>query len=712
MPSRPNGFAMPLFVLIAACASVQTLPEDPPSTAEADADTDADADLDTDSEEAAPSGPISLDDLVVVAEGDAVRIDVTGNDTDADGDLDTTAVTVLETPLYGSLTANADGTLDYSHDGSETVADAFSYQVEDLAGNSSNPAVVHIEITPVNDLPVAVDDAEAVPEGAGVDIDLAANDSDVDDGLDFGSISVVQSPASGSVSINGDGTVTYRHDGSESLADSFLYRISDLSGGLSNVASVDVAVTPVNDAPVATDDSANVAEGAVVSIDVAANDIDPDDGLDLDSVVITSSPSFGTLTLNADGSVDYSHDGSDVWFDAFSYTIEDLGGQISNVGRVELSISAVNDPPVAVDDFDQASTGGATWVQVLANDFDVDDALVESSVLVVTPPINGAVTVNGDGTVIYAHDGSPTAADDFSYTVRDRSGATSNVAVVSMSIAAGNGTPVANDDVIEVFEGAVEVIDVAANDTDPDDGLDLGSIRVVSAPVFGSVTVNGDGTVDYAHNGVGPVSDDVFTYTIDDLFGNISNVATVDISVLATDCVQLDHLGIETQTLPFPLSGVSPATHFLLAHDYTLVPGDRVYLLADYNLKNRPWDMHWAYFLYAVDPDPQCSVNLVDSLDENVHWIDTEVHYPNGSQVPLAPLWGDGPTQGADEGINIWDLTDIVSTDADCGGQNVAEAIDLSPSFEPRFIFWDYGGAGDAVVRHFDIYIGREVPCP
>ena len=61
---------------------------------------------------------------------------------------------------------NADGTVDYTHDGSETVADSFTYTIDDLSGATSNTVTVNLTITPVNDAPVAVADSFTVNEGS------------------------------------------------------------------------------------------------------------------------------------------------------------------------------------------------------------------------------------------------------------------------------------------------------------------------------------------------------------------------------------------------------------------------------------------------------------------------------------------------------------------------------------------------------------------
>ena len=150
--------------------------------------------------------------------------------------------------------------------------------------------------TPVNDAPLANSDNFTVNEGSTTILDLAGNDVDADDGLDLNSIVIIGAPANGSLTINGDGTVTYTHDGSETLSDSFSYTIADFTGAISNTAMANLTITPQNDAPIAVTDASTLNVGGSVNIDLASNDIDVDNALDLNSVVITASPVNGTLT--------------------------------------------------------------------------------------------------------------------------------------------------------------------------------------------------------------------------------------------------------------------------------------------------------------------------------------------------------------------------------------------------------------------------------
>ena len=163
-------------------------------------------------------------------------------DGDTDVDLPNDTLTVNTTPVagpsYGLLTLNANGTFCYTHDGSENFTDSFTYEVLDADGGVTDTGTVTITITPVNDAPVAVDDSYTVNEGSTTNLNLAANDTDADDGLDLTSITIVSGPSNGSLVVNADGTVDYTHDGSETVADNFTYTLNDASGATSTVGTV------------------------------------------------------------------------------------------------------------------------------------------------------------------------------------------------------------------------------------------------------------------------------------------------------------------------------------------------------------------------------------------------------------------------------------------------------------------------------------------
>ncbi|MEO7861144.1 MAG: Ig-like domain-containing protein [Nitrospirales bacterium] len=120
------------------------------------------------------------------------------------------------------------------------------------------------------------------------------------------------------------------------------------SGGtLNDTGFITVSINAVNNPPIAVPDAFVVNEGSSTTLNLANNDVDIDGGLDLTNIRIVSGPSHGTIDrINANGTVDYTHDGSETVTDSFTYTIRDLAGAISNTITVSLTVTPVNDAPI------------------------------------------------------------------------------------------------------------------------------------------------------------------------------------------------------------------------------------------------------------------------------------------------------------------------------------------------------------------------------
>ena len=210
-------------------------------------------------------------DAITTAEGDDVDIAVLANDTDGDlGVGDVLTVTDYTQPANGSVALNPNGTFTYTPDEDFNGTDTFSYTVSDGAspwhlhgpagffggGHHDSTTTVTITVTPGEDNtgpPVADDDTATVNEGQSVAITVLDGDTDPDGNatIDPTSVEVVGQGANGTATANPDGTVTYTSHGAEGVtSDSFTYTVEDSSGAISNTATVNIAITPVDDAPV------------------------------------------------------------------------------------------------------------------------------------------------------------------------------------------------------------------------------------------------------------------------------------------------------------------------------------------------------------------------------------------------------------------------------------------------------------------------------
>jgi len=343
-------------------------------------------------------------------------------------------------PSHGTLTRNANGSFTYTPAASYNGSDSFTYQASD-GTLVSNLATVTITVTAVNDAPAAVADAYSTDEDTGLTVaapGVLANDSDPDG--DTLTAVAGSGPSHGTLTRNANGSFTYTPAANYSGSDSFTYRASDgtLTSGL---ATVTITVGAVNDAPTATADAYATDEDTALMVaapGVLGNDSDPD-GTTL-TAVLASGPAHGTLTLNTDGSFTYTPAVNYNGGDSFTYRASD-GSLESTVATVTLTVTAVNDAPVATDDAYSTAEDTALTVAApgaLGNDSDPDHNPL--SAVLVSGPSHGTLTLNPDGSFTYTPTTNHTGSDSFTYQASDGTLA-SELATVTLTVTAVNDTP-------------------------------------------------------------------------------------------------------------------------------------------------------------------------------------------------------------------------------------------------------------------------------
>jgi VCBS repeat-containing protein len=292
----------------------------------------------------APTGtrPVATDDSYVTDEDTSLSISTPGvlsNDQDLDGDPLTAIIDTL--PSHGSLSLSSDGSFIYTPDPNFFGTDTFMYYANDGQSDSS-AATVTITVTPVNDPPVAVDDAYVTDEDTTLDAypGVRANDYDVDL-YDYVTSRVVNGPAHGTLNFFLEGVFTYTPDPDWFGIDQFTYHNFD-EFVYGNTATVTITVNPVNDAPVAHDDAFTMDENTILTIfaaDLLSNDYDVD-GNTLQLIVLTS-PSNGTLTSIIPGQ-EFTYTPKPDWFgtDSFTYWVSD-GLEYSSVAQVTITVLEV-----------------------------------------------------------------------------------------------------------------------------------------------------------------------------------------------------------------------------------------------------------------------------------------------------------------------------------------------------------------------------------
>ena len=383
--------------------------------------------------------PVAVADAATTPQETLVSINVAANDTDVDsGDSpDASTIAIVSNGSNGSAVFNnSTNQIDYTPNTGFTGADTFSYTIEDSSGSTSNVATVTITVIDPNNVPVVVDDSVSTDEDNAVDISVLSNDSDSDGSLDPASLTVISSPSNGTTSVNSTtGIITYTPTANFTGSDSFTYLVQDNEGASSSTATVSITVNAVNDAPSANDDVVSLLEDASLTINVLGNDSDADGSLDATSVSVITAPSSGITTVQSNGTIVYTPANNFAGDDSFTYQVSDDLGLASNNATVTLTISAMNDAPLANDDNANVIPGAATSIDILNNDSDIDGLLDVLSIEITNAASQGSLIDHQDGTVTYTPnaDIDVLAGDSFTYTVQDDAAAVSNSATVNIT---------------------------------------------------------------------------------------------------------------------------------------------------------------------------------------------------------------------------------------------------------------------------------------
>ncbi|SFU17467.1 Ig-like domain-containing protein [Mesorhizobium sp. YR577] len=501
--------------------------------------------------------PVAANDTFTTNEDVAATFDVRGNDSDPDGDaLSVTQINGTNIAPGGSVavtggtvTLNANGTLTFTPTANFNGAPSFTYTISDGQGGTAT-ATVNGTVIPVQDAPVAVDDGFTTNEDVAVNIAVLGNDSDADGDpltitqIDGQAIVVGGSVAvtGGTVVLNANGTLTFTPTANFNGSPSFSYTVSDGQGGTST-AAVNGTVNPVNDPPVAVDDTFTTNEDTAAIFDVRTNDTD----IEGDALSVTQingqniaaggsvAVAGGIVSLGADGRLTFTPTANFNGAPSFTYTISDGQGGTATA-TVSGTVAPVNDPPVAVNDGFTTNEDTPVIIDVRANDSDVDgDSITITQInganIAVggsVPVTGGSVMLNSDGTLTFAPNANVNGTPSFTYTISDGQGGTAT-ATVSGTVVAINDAPVSSDATVTTPE------DGTLNGTLPPatdlDGDTVTYSAGTTTPGHGSVTINPDGTYSYVpgpnFNGT-----DRFSFVVSDGNGG-TNEYTITVNVTA-----------------------------------------------------------------------------------------------------------------------------------------------------------------------------------
>ncbi|MDF4475273.1 tandem-95 repeat protein, partial [Vibrio parahaemolyticus] len=469
----------------------------------------------------APVADIVADKATVVEDTPTI-IKVLGNDT-FEGDGKVVSLDTNNGPANGTVSVNPDGSVTYTPNDNYVGKDTFTYVV--TSGGVSESTAVEVNVTPVNDAPVAKDDIATTQEDTAVTIDVLPNDTDVDgDKLSIQSASVPE--AQGKVEIV-DGKLVFTPAENFNGHAEIIYTVTD--GELTDEAKVTVTVNPVNDAPtIKVDAVESITEDAVNTDTVVATLTVRDTDTPEEQLTVSLENNSNGYFVLVGNEVKLTQAGVDA-VNNDELNLKDLTISASVSDGVNptasdsdsLIVNRVNDAPTVEN---------AIADQVLSEDFDtytidLNDVFKDSdSSLEFSVSGNDNIQisiVNGVATI------TPTAdwngSETLTFTATDPSGESVSQ-TVDFTVA-----PVVDieADSADVVEGTPTIINVLGNDTFESTDKVV-SLDADNGPKNGTVIVNNDGTVTYTPDD-NYVGEDTFTYIVTS--GGMSESTTVEVNV-------------------------------------------------------------------------------------------------------------------------------------------------------------------------------------
>ena len=477
--------------------------------------------------------PIASNDRAYTAENTPINITVLGNDNDSNdplGGIDASSLKLITLPNHGSAVILPDQTLNYTPFPGYSGRDTLRYSIGDVGyplPSQRDTAYVFIEISRLS--PVANNDVASTNEDTPVSIDVLDNDTDSGDDINPSTVQISRSPQHGSILVQEDGVVVYTPSINYNGIDSFRYTVKDYTNLTSNIATVQITINPVNDAPITNNESYNTQEEVPLIIPISEIAVDPENELDMSSFTITQNPENGTIEINEElNQVVYTPNNNFSGNDQFSFEISDIQGLLSNNSTVSILVS--DQAPKANDDEFIIKEDETTVMNVVVNDTDPQNNLNPLSIEIVTEPLNGIASVNtSNGNINYTPTENYFGNDVLEYLVYDEDGY-SDKAKVTIFILSVNDAPSVDDDQAETDEDASISINVLSNDQDIDGEIIYSTLNIVDSTQYGILSlIDGTGQILYTPD-ANFFGSDQFTYRVCD-DSSACNTATVSITI-------------------------------------------------------------------------------------------------------------------------------------------------------------------------------------
>ena len=428
----------------------------------------------------------------------------------------------------------------------------------------------------------------------------------------------------------------------------------------------------LNFAPKAVNDQFLVNEDQALQGNVLTNDTDEYQGELYINTTPLVTPQHGSISLSESGDFTYTPRANFNGIDAFSYqVINELG--MTDTGIVEITINAVNDAPIALNNTYNISADGTLLVGapgLLNNDSDIDQDLLTLDTTPVSLPSKGTLTLVADGSFEYVGSANMQGTDSFQYRIFDAQGAEA-IASVTINALDQNSPPTAANDSYSVDEDTTLVVDASqgllANDTDPNNDTFIIDDTYLISPAHGQLQLATDGSFSYIpdsnYYGI-----DEFQYQVIDTFGATATAtATLTINSMPdTPNAQNDEYQFQyNQTL------VISAENGLLKNDVNIEPGNlTVNTTPVVNVQSGTLALNVdGSFSYQPDSDAL-------DVDSFTYSVSNEQGLTSTAQVVLSKTGSNSPAEANDDEYTLLEdspatLLNVLENDTDANGDTL-----------------------------------------
>ncbi|AYO16800.1 tandem-95 repeat protein [Vibrio owensii] len=452
---------------------------------------------------------------------------ILANASDIEGDVELVGISYEGSD--GIFTINGDGTCSFAPNENFNGQVQLDVTIQDEKGATVDTHI-NVDVLPINDPPVSGDLAYTINEDSSITLSqeqLLAKAGDIDsENLEAINLSTDDNAT---IQYNDDGSYTITPDENYNGDLDLTFDIIDNDGGSVQVG-LDITVNPVNDLPQAQDQQFTVEEdGTLLFTDAdlleGASDIDGDD-LSIENVLYTGAD--GVLTDNGDGT--YSFAPNENFNGDVQFTFDVSDGTGSTPAFIDVSVTPVNDPPVAGSTSYTVQEDGQITIsdeQLLANSSDVEGDVALANVSY--SGNDGSFVDNGDGTYTFTPNENFDGNISLDVTVIDQDGAT-DTTTAGIDVIAVNDAPETSGIQAEVDEDNAITItqeQLLANATDIE-GDDLVASNLQTNDPDATIVANDDGsfTITHTENFNGELD---FTYNISD--GENDVLTTLDLTV-------------------------------------------------------------------------------------------------------------------------------------------------------------------------------------